>query len=99
MDARSKKIKQAVERLRRVVQGMDQFQPSSPVIKSLAASLKKSLVVDFKKRQALANFKKRLQALSFKKRVGSTYVLFKKRPTPVLFKKRIADVRFKKAKV
>jgi hypothetical protein len=99
MDAKSKKIKNAVENLRKMLKGVDQFQPSSPVIKSLANSLKKSLFVDFKKRPAIAEFKKRTQMLDFKKRVGATFVTFKKRPTPVLFKKRVADVLFKKAKV
>jgi hypothetical protein len=99
MDPRTRKIQTAVENLRKMLKGVDQFQPSSPVIKSLTNSLKQSLFVDFKKRPALADFKKRAQALNFKKRVGSTYVTFKKQPNPVLFKKRVADVLFKKAKV
>jgi len=99
MDPRTKKIQTAVENLRKMLKGVDQFQPSSPVIKSLANSLRQSLFVDFKKRPAIADFKKRTQALNFKKRVGATFVTFKKRTTPVLFKKRVADVLFKKAKV
>ncbi len=98
MDAKSKKIKQSVERLRKMLQGVDQFQPSSPVIKSLLASVKKSLDVTFKKRPALASFKKRTPALSFKKRAGGTVIAFKKQPLPVLFKKRALEVTFKKQK-
>lgn len=101
MNAKSKKLKQAVERLRKVVDGMDKFHPSSPVIKNLLASLKQSLEVTFNKKVAPLNFKKRSAVLNFKKRVsrGTTSVTFKKRPLDVLFKKRPAAVAFNKAKI